>query len=678
MDNILILPSLGMAPGFGAFGVVGGVMLAFGAVVCFGILIMILKCYRKVDQGQALVRNGLGGTKVSFSGMVVVPILHRSEHMDISVKRVEIERAGSDGLICRDNMRADIKVAFFVRVNKTQEDVLKVAQAVGCKRASDNSMLQQLFDAKFSEALKTVGRQFDFEDLYNARREFKDEILKTIGTDLNGYVLDDAAIDYLEQTKLEFLNPDNILDSAGIKKITERTAREKILANQINQEREKTITQQNVEAQEAILELNKQLAEAEEKQKREIATATAREQAEALKVQHEERQKAEMTRIGVDEEVQVAEENKNRALVVAVRNKERADQVEKERVEKDRMLEVVERERIVELASIEKQRAVEVEQKNIQDVIRERVMVERQVVEEQERIKDTEAFAQAERLKKVAVTDAEKEAEKKLVIEVKAAEASKQASELVAEEILIKAKANEDAAHKNAAAKKMMAEATAAEHAAEGMAEAQVMEAKASAKEKDGTAEANVVAMKAEAEAKGITKKAEAMKLFDGVGRDHEEFKLKLNVERDVRLAEINVEKDVAGYRADIVGEALKTANVDIIGGESVFFDKIAGAISSGKAVDGAVANSTVLKNIEQTFFNSDPEYFKSQLHALIEQLGFSTADLMNLSVTAALTKMLAKAEGSGIKSSLEALLGIAKRSGMDDTKVATVLGNAR
>ena len=39
--------------------------------------------------------------------------------MDISVKRIEIDRHGEEGLICKDNIRADIKVAFFVRVNKT-------------------------------------------------------------------------------------------------------------------------------------------------------------------------------------------------------------------------------------------------------------------------------------------------------------------------------------------------------------------------------------------------------------------------------------------------------------------------------------------------------------------------------------------------------------------------------
>ena len=51
--------------------------------------------------------------------------------MDISVKTITVDRRGTEGLICRDNVRADIAVAFFVRVNKTTDDVLNVAAAVG-------------------------------------------------------------------------------------------------------------------------------------------------------------------------------------------------------------------------------------------------------------------------------------------------------------------------------------------------------------------------------------------------------------------------------------------------------------------------------------------------------------------------------------------------------------------
>jgi len=287
---------------------VGGVVIV-GVIVIVGFLVLLTKFYQKVEQGKALVRNGVGGTQVSFSGMMIVPILHIPERIDISVKRVTIDRQGSEGLICMDNMRADIKVAFFVRVNKTKEDVLKVAQSIGCKRASQREALQDLFEAKFSEALKTVGKQFNFVDLYNSREQFKEEILKVIGTDLNGFVLDDAAIDFLEQTSIDMLNEDNILDSEGIKKITELTSEQKIRANKIDREREKTITKQDVEAKEAVLELNRQLADAENKQMREVESIKAREEAETKRVQEEERLKAESARIRTEEELNVAEEN---------------------------------------------------------------------------------------------------------------------------------------------------------------------------------------------------------------------------------------------------------------------------------------------------------------------------------------------------------------------------------
>jgi uncharacterized membrane protein YqiK len=228
-------------------------MTSAGIIVVLGILAMVAKWYRKAAQGQALVKTGVGGTKVSFNGKLIIPVLHRLEIMDISLKNITISRNGNDGLVCKDNLRADIKVVFFVRVNKTSDSVIKVAQSVGCERASNQEEMITLFDSKFSEALKTVGKQFDFVDLYNKRDEFRQEILKVIGTDLNGYVLDDAAIDYLEQTPIEQLSESNILDAEGIKKIIDITSHEKIAANLILREKEKVITKQNVEARKLFL-----------------------------------------------------------------------------------------------------------------------------------------------------------------------------------------------------------------------------------------------------------------------------------------------------------------------------------------------------------------------------------------------------------------------------------------
>ena len=215
------------------------VILAVILIVMIGIVTFFIRLYKKAIQGEALLRTGLGGTKVTFSGMIVFPVLHKLEVMDITLKTIIIERKGNEGLICKDNLRADIKVNFFVRVNKTMEDVVHVAQSIGCERASDREQLIMLFDAKFSEALKTVGKQFDFVELYNSRADFKEKIIQEIGTDLNGYALDDAAIDFLEQTSIHELNESNILDAEGIKKITELTAIQKVKANQIERNKEK-------------------------------------------------------------------------------------------------------------------------------------------------------------------------------------------------------------------------------------------------------------------------------------------------------------------------------------------------------------------------------------------------------------------------------------------------------
>lgn len=684
----------------------GMIMIIVSAVVFFGLIAMIVSWYKKANQGQALVRTGMGDIKVGFSGLLVVPVIHKYEVMDITLKTIVTTRKAQDGLICKDNMRADIQVTFFVRVNNSKDAVRTVAHSIGCARASDQKMLEQLFDAKFSEALKTAGKQFDFVELYNARDEFKKQIMGIIGNDLNGYVLDDCAIDYLEQTPINALSEQNILDAEGIKKIIQLTSNEKVQANLIQRNKEKTIKQQDVEARETILELEKQLAEKEQKQRKEIETIKFREQAEIDKVKEEEHQKSERARISAEEEIETLEQNKERQVIVARKNKEKTEAVEAERVEKERMLEATEKEKIVALAQIEKDKALEVEKKNIQEVIKERVTVEKAVVEEEEKIKDTQADAGAERDKRVALTKAEQEAQEALVRQIKAAEAAKQASEHQAKQLLIEAEADQTAATKKAEAIKIMADAEAAEVAAKGMGEAQVIEAKASAmekkgesdariielaaaaeakgikdkgvaeaeviehrataNEKQGLVEANVLAEKMGAEAKGLEDKAAAMKKLDGVGKEHEEFKLNLEKDTKVELAQIGIQKDIAAAQAEVIAEALKAAKIDIVGGETMFFDSIIGSITKGKSVDRLVDNSETITQIKDTFFDtSHGKSFKDNLKQFIDQFGLNSEDIKNLSIANLLNQMANTTSDEGTQGTLGKLLNVANVMGV-------------
>jgi uncharacterized membrane protein YqiK len=675
-----------------------GGAVGLGSVFVLVVVGIIKAYYRKVDQGFAMIVNTLSKEPtVTFTGALVYPVIHRVEVMDISLKTIEVDRQGTNGLICSDNIRADIKVTFFVRVNKTTEDVLKVAGSVGVARASDPRTLEELFQAKFSEALKTVGKKMNFIDLYNERDQFKEQIVQIIGRDLNGYSLEDAAIDYLEQTPLKLLDPDNILDSEGRKKIIDLTTQQRVKANEIQREGEKVIKKQDVEAREALLALERQQAEAEAKQQREIATTRAREQAEQAKVQFEEHKRAEEARLSAEQEIGIVRENAQREVEVAAKNREGAVAVEVERIEKNRALEAISRERAVELTTIEKEKVLAVERKNIAEVIRERVMVEKKVAEEEERIKDVRATMEANRHKDVAITKATQEAEQAKIKEVKMAEAAEQSAVHSAREKLVLAEAEQTAAEKQAIAAMRRAEGQQAEAAAHGLAQAKVKEADAVAVEKQGFAKARVMEAEAEAtkkrglaevevkqasaqaieqvgeaeasvvenrllaEAKGLTEKATAMGKLHGETREHEEFRMRLEKQVEVEKQRIQGDVSIAQQRSYVLAESLKNAKFEIVGGDGAFFDRFVNAVSTGKAIDATVANSQVIQQLGREYLEGSrslPEDVKGVLSS------FGTNDMKNISIATVLQKLMAGKDPAKVS----ALLKQATTLGLIDT----------
>jgi uncharacterized membrane protein YqiK len=635
--------------------------ISTGLVVLVAVIVVVLvlatitlsRLFKKCEQGKALIVSKMRKVDVTFTGTVVLPVLHRCETMDISVKTIEIRRAGNEGLICRDNIRADIRITFFVRVNKTVEDVIKVAQAIGTERASHEATLQELFNAKFSEALKTVGKQLDFVDLYTHRDEFRDRIVQVIGTDLNGYSLEDAAIDYLEQTPLKQLDPANILDAQGIRKITELTAIEHVKTNEFTRNEEKEITRQNVSAREAILELERRQADAEIRQKREIETARAQQEAETAKVQAEERLKASTAFIRTEEQLGIQTENKAREIAVAEKNRERVIAVETERIEKDRLLEVIARERETSLRMIEKDKELEHERRAIADLVRERVAVEKTVAEQEENIKRLRAVEEAERERQQIVIMAEAEAQQSLVKDIKAAEAAEQAAQHKARQEVLLAEARKQSAELDATAKIRLAEGVQAEAAAKGLADVQVKERDAVAVEALGRAEAVVGREKALAdaegirerlkgEAEGLSHKAEAMAALDTATREHEEYRLRLEAEKEIRLKGIDVQRQVAEAQAMVLAAGLEKADIDIVGGDTMFFDRIASAITAGKQVDGFVGSSDVVQALGAKWMDGTAS-FPEDLTKILSS--FTTGDAQNLAAALALTQM-AKTNG--------------------------------
>jgi uncharacterized membrane protein YqiK len=689
-----------------------GVLIAVALLIFLVMLFAMTRLFRKVEQGKALIISKMRKVDVTFTGTVVLPVLHKAEVMDISVKTLELGRVGKDGLICQDNIRADIRISFYVRVNNTVDDVIRVAQSIGTERASNTETLRELFNAKFSEALKTVGKQLEFEDLYVKRDELKQRIINEIGRDLNGYRLEDVAIDYLEQTPLAQLDKDNILDAQGIRKITELTAAQHILTNDFRKNEEKEITRQNVDAREAVLELERRQADAEIKQRREIDSVRAREEAEVARVQAEERLRAETAAIKTEEALGVQNQNREREIAVAQLNRERVVAVENERIEKDRQLEVIARERETELQRISKDKELEGEKREIADVIRERIAVEKTVAQQEEDIKKLRMIEEAERERGALIIQAEAEAQERLVKDIKAAEAAEQSATHRAAEALTMAEARRKTADLDAQAHIRAAEGRQAEVAADGLAQALVRERDAEALAKVGAAEVEVERKKREvaahamqeqmqaeaigtrdklqaeadglkekmqAEAEGLTQKAAAMAALDAASREHEEYRLRLEADKEIKIAGIDVQRQIAEAQASLIATGLENAKIDIVGGDSIFFDRLIGAISSGRSVDAFVDNSEHTRAMAGSWLDKENSTFTSDLTGMLAGLG---ADGMrDLTLAGLLTQLIAG--GGQHTGQLQGLLEAVRAQGLDKTPLAQLglpkqLGNSQ
>jgi uncharacterized membrane protein YqiK len=454
-------------------------------VVLLVVASMVSKFFHKAEAGQALVKTGFGLSRpsVSLSSAFAIPMLHNVDTLDLTVKTVRIMRRKHESLSCADGIRAEVEVDFYIKINAVQEDIQHVADTIGCGRASNTEILRELFEAKFADALKTAGAKLQFDQLYHNRRAFRDEVLKALGQEgeqeiiLNGYKLDDVAIQYLEQLPLEMHNEDNVLDARGRKEIAERTSSEVEQANDRLREKEVTIAEQNREARLRQLTIEQDIKEKEATQKREIAEAQSTEEARTRKTHSEQEQIAEEARIAKERRISVAEEERQqeieaaqirRARAVSLSEEEKQEEIESAKVRRERVVELAQEEKRqdIEIARINREAAEAEAEKSKLAKLEETALQEAEYAKADEQKETVRAVERANRQKEIETIEAEQEAA--VEREARQVEADVQAYEIrtVAQANVEGAKLDAEAAEEKALAIKTV-----------GMAEAEVRKA---------------------------------------------------------------------------------------------------------------------------------------------------------------------------------------------------------
>ena len=303
-------------------------------VLVFGGSTLYARFYRKVEQGKALIINKMRQEpEVTFTGAMVFPIIHRAEVMDISVKTIEIDRRGKEGLICKDNIRADIKVTFFVRVNKTADDVLKVAQSIGCARASRPEDARGAVHAPSSprrsrpSASSSTSRSSTPSATSSRTRSSRSSARTSTATSSTTPPSTTSS-----RRRSRSLDTHNILDAQGIRKITEITAiaerADQRAAPATSGRRSRSRTSRPTRRSSARAPAGRGRGQADE---RDRDVAGPRGGRDRRRSQAEERAQVELARIKADEEIahrrartssaqiEVAEKNREREVGVETR-----------------------------------------------------------------------------------------------------------------------------------------------------------------------------------------------------------------------------------------------------------------------------------------------------------------------------------------------------------------------
>ena len=95
--------------------------------------------------------------------------------------------------------------------------------------------------------------------------------------------------------------------------------------------------------------------------------------------------------------------------------------------------------------------------------------------------------------------------------------------------------------------------------------------------------------------------------------------------------------------------------------------------MKAGKAVDRFVHNSETMTDIKQTFFNGDPEYFRTKLTQFAGQFNMSFEDVKDLSVSALIGQMLVKADTDEARGELSRMLEKVAGSPLATQKIASL-----
>src|SRR5690606_30795697 len=124
----------------------------------------------------------------------------------------------------------------------------------------------------------------------------------------------------------------------------------------------------------------------------------------------------------------------------------------------------------------------------------------------------------------------------------------------------------------------------------------------------------------------------------------------------------------------DVLSQALKSAKIDIVGGETMFFENIVKQVSNAKGFDHLINNSKHATDIKNSLIGEDGNGdLAEKIRGLADKYGISSNDIKNLTVTAVLIQLQQAAAAQGNEQDtgfINSLFSIANNLGISNKKL--------
>ncbi|WP_406568422.1 flotillin family protein [Alterisphingorhabdus coralli] len=372
------------------------------------IIITITRLYKRATKEVAFVRTGFGGEKVVMNGgALVLPVLHETMPVNMNTVRLAVERKNADALITLDRLRIDVKAEFYVRVRPDAEALAMAAQTLGLRTMHPES-LKDLVEGKFVDALRSVAAGMSMNELHEQRADFVQKVQQVSSNDLamNGLELESVSLTGLDQTSIEHFNANNAFDAEGLTKLTEQIELRKKARNDIEQETRVQIETKNLEADQRSFEISRDNEFARLEQEREVEVRRAAQASDVAKEQAVRNREAEEARIGAKQKIDSTQIEADRAVKEAEIAQQQA----------------------IEIARQEQQIAIQNKSREESQAKAEADEARAKAVAAEEQVATSRETEVADRLKRIELIEASKQAEREAIQVKVEAEAEREAA----------------------------------------------------------------------------------------------------------------------------------------------------------------------------------------------------------------------------------------------------------